>query len=308
MPALLVAAVVGLAVLRATVGRSVAGLLVAGLLGVRGTRLLVAAVAGILLPTRGRSTVVVIGWWGRVPASGRGPVLRRPAVSGRRLPVALVIPRGAVAGRGPLLVTLAVTLVGVALPGRVALVVRRCIALLRGCVALLRGCVALLRGVGRPLRFGCCGARILLGPPVLIVVVLVAGTSLALAAAVLVVGHRWHSWFCGVRMVRFCCGGWGGVGVDDGSGAVLAGVQAPGLLEAEDHFTIGLPLLLLNISRQVLGERFRGQFAVSAYLLKIGHTEGNDIVVGSQEHPAGQSLHPVESLPTQQGLDLLRND
>ena len=147
---LLVAAVVGLTVIRPAVTAAVAGLLVALVRVGRPGRLIAAAVA-------------------------------RGAVAGCRrallvaLAPALVVARGAVAGRRrALLVALAPALV---VTGRVPLFGR------------IRGTRGLLS----------CGTRVVLRTAVLIVVVLVAGPSGSAVARV--VGHRWHSWFCGVRLV-----------------------------------------------------------------------------------------------------------
>ena len=292
----------------------VSGLLgVAGLLGIRGPR---------------RTAVVVVRGRRRVAPSRWRTVLRGAAVTGRRRSVALLVSGGTVSGgavsggavsggavaggavaggavtggAGTLLVALigVTALLWIAVAGRVAL--------------LVGGGIALLGLVRRPLRFRCDTPRILLGLPVLIAVVLVAGASLALATAVLVVGHRWHSSFCGVRMVRYCWGGWAtgwaeaGVGVDDGSGTVLAGVQALGLLEAEHHLTIGLPSLFMNISRQVPREGVCRQFPVGIDVSEIGQAEGNDVVIGDQEPLTGQDLHSVVGFSAQHRFHFLRND
>ena len=265
--ALLVAAVVRLAVLGPAVRGAVSGLPVTGLVGVSGTRF--------------EATVIGCGW----PVAGRRAVGRLTAVPGRRRgrPITLVVSGGAVAGRSragivSLAVSLGVALFGVAPLLRVALAGRVTLLVIRR--------VALVGRIRRARWLGCRGPRILLRPAVLIVVVLVAGTSLALAAAVLVVGHRWHSWFCGVRMGCFCCSGrvirlaGVGVGVDDGSGAELAGVQTLGFLESQDYFTVGLPSLLLNISPKMPGERFCGEFAVCADLPEVGRADRDDVIIG----------------------------
>ena len=77
------------------------------------------------------------------------------------------------------------------------------------------------------LAAGILAAFAVFGAPVTVVVVLV-GPPLSLAAAVTrVVGHRLYSWFCGVRAVSLCWGGFagGGVGVDRTTSAKLSGVQ-----------------------------------------------------------------------------------
>ena len=84
-----------------------------------------------------------------------------------------------------------------------------------------------------------------------------------------------------------------GIGVDDGSGAELAGVQTLGSLESQDYFTVGLPSLLLNISPKMPGERFCGEFVVGAYLQEVGRADGDDVIVGRQEPPAGQCPYAV---------------
>ena len=83
-------------------------------------------------------------------------------------------------------------------------------------------------------------------------------------------------------------------------------MQTLGLLESQDHVTVGLPSLLLNISPKVLGERFCGEFAVGADLSEVGLADGNDVIIRCQEPVTGQGLHAVGCLPAQQGLDLLR--
>ena len=255
----------------------------------------VAAVSGFLVSARGLAAVVVVRGRGCV---ARGwAVLRLTARCGavalRGRSVALVVARPVAGGRS-LLVPVSLfgvaALFGVALPGRVARFRR------------VRG-PRLLRGA----RTG-----ILRVPAVLLLVVFVAGA--ALAAVARAVSHRWHSWFCGVRMGRFCWAGYRsrragvGVGVDDRSGAVLTGMQGLGLLEPDDHRAVGLPPLFVEVLRQVPGESGGGEFCVSAHLLIIGRGERNDVVVGGQEPLVAQSTDTVGGRLPQQRLDLRRHD
>ena len=101
--------------------------------------------------------------------------------------------------------------------------------------------------------------------------------------------------------------GGGYVGVDDRAGAVLAGVQALRPVETDDHLTIRLPPLLLKVFLQVLGEGLGGEIAICAQLLEVGHTEGNDVLVRNQGPSARERLNAVGGLPSQQGLQFLRD-
>ena len=145
---------------------------------------------------------------------------------------------------------------------------------------------------------GDTGARLILGAAVLVVEELVAGTPWA-AAVGRVIGHRWCSWFCVVRMDRFCLGGRAKrragvrIGVDDGTRTILAGVQTLGLLKPDNDRTIRLPLLILNVSRQMPGERIRGEFAIGVELLVVAFTQGDDVVIRCQVPIAGQALQPI---------------
>ena len=85
-------------------------------------------------------------------------------------------------------------------------------------------------------------------------------------------------------------------------------MQVRRLLEPNDHITIRLPPLFMDVTLQVPGECGRGQVPVSAHLLVVGHTEGNDVLVRRQNPAAGQFPHPAVGFPVQHGLDLLRHD
>jgi hypothetical protein len=73
-----------------------------------------------------------------------------------------------------------------------------------------------------------------------------------------------------------------GIRVDDGSGAVLAGVQAVGLLEPNHHLTVGLPVLLADVSGQVFGEGLGGEIPVGTDFPEVGLTKGDDVLIGSE--------------------------
>ena len=80
------------------------------------------------------------------------------------------------------------------------------------------------------------------------------------------------------------------------------------MLESDDHITIRLPPLIMDKSPQMLGEGGRGQVCVGAYLLVVGPTEGNYVVVRCQNLAAADSAGTGFGLAPQHGLDLLRND
>ena len=184
--------------------------------------------------------------------------------------------------------------------------------------ALLRIARALAWFAGRrvpPLVGRILPPRVLAGgwflrAPVTVVVILV-GPPLSLASAVIrIVGHRLYSWFCGVRAVSLCWGGFasGGVWVDRTTCAKLSGVQVRRLLESNDHITIRLPPLLMDVTLQVPGKGGRSQVRVGAHLLVVGHAEGNEVLVGRQKSAARQLPHTGLGFPVQHGLDLLRHN
>jgi hypothetical protein len=88
------------------------------------------------------------------------------------------------------------------------------------------------------------------------------------------------------------------IGVDSTAGAELAGVQVRQLLESDDHITIRLPPLFIDIVSQVPRERARREVRIGAHLLKVVHTEGNDVFVGRQKAISPQRLHTVFGFPT----------
>lgn len=96
--------------------------------------------------------------------------------------------------------------------------------------------------------------------------------------------------------------------VDSTTGAVLAGAQARRLLEPNDHLTIRLPPLFVDVVSQVPRESARREIRIGADLLEVVHTEGNDVFVGGQKAISVQLLDAVAGLAAQQGLDLLRDD
>jgi hypothetical protein len=98
------------------------------------------------------------------------------------------------------------------------------------------------------------------------------------------------------------------IGVDSTTGAVLAGTQVRRLLEPDDHLTIRLPPLFMDVVGQVPSERARGEIGVGAHLLEVVPTEGNDVFVGGQKAISVQPLDAVARFAAQHGLDLLRND
>src|SRR5579875_428033 len=98
------------------------------------------------------------------------------------------------------------------------------------------------------------------------------------------------------------------VGVDNAAGAELAGVQARGLLEPDNHITICLPPLFPDISRQLFSKSLRRNCRIGAELLVVVGTESNDVFVGRQQAIALKRPYPVGSLAAQHGVDLFRDD
>ena len=86
------------------------------------------------------------------------------------------------------------------------------------------------------------------------------------------------------------------IGIDSTAGAVLAGMQARRLLEPDDHITIRLPPLFIDIVGHVPRESARRGSRVGAYLREVVHTEGNDVFVG------GQKTIPLERADTVLGF------
>ena len=162
---------------------------------------------------------------------------------------------------------------------------------------------------------GIRAARIVLRPAVAVVVVVIAGAPLPLTSAIArIVSHRWYSWFCGERLIRLWPDGIANrragldVGVDSTAGAELPGMQVRRLLEPDDHITIRLPPLFMDIVSQVASESARREVRVGFHLLKVVHTEGNDVFVGRQKAISLQRPDAVGGFAAQQGFDFLRND
>jgi hypothetical protein len=111
-------------------------------------------------------------------------------------------------------------------------------------------------------------------------------------------------------VVSVCWGGFAGgrVGVDRTTSAELSSVQIRCLFELDDHITIRLPPLLTDVSLQMLGESGRGQVWISAYLLMVGHTEGNYVFIRGQNAATAEGADSGLRFAAQQGLDLLRDD
>ncbi len=181
----------------------------------------------------------------------------------------------------------------------------------------------LRRRVVAALLLGSRCALLVLRATVRIVVVLVAGTALALAAAVAgVVSHRGYSCFCGVRMVRFCWCGCGsrragvgigdrvtsGVRVDQRTGAVLTGEQGFGLLESDDDLAVGLPPLLVNVPGQVPGESPCGELGIGVQPVEVGGAESDDVFIRCEQPAARQRADAVGSFPAQQRFQLGGHD
>jgi hypothetical protein len=106
---------------------------------------------------------------------------------------------------------------------------------------------------------------------------------------------------------------WGGcaggrIWVDRAACAELAGVQGRGFREPDDHITIRLPSLLMDVVLQMLGESGRGQVRIGAHLLVVGHTERNYVGVRCQNPAAAHGPRAGVRLTSQQGFDLLGND
>src|ERR1700745_2780169 len=89
------------------------------------------------------------------------------------------------------------------------------------------------------------------------------------------------------------------VGVDSTARAVLTGMQARRLLEPDDHITIRLPPLFIDIVGQVPRESGRLAIRVGAHLLKVVHTEGNDVFVGGQKAISLPRAYPIVGFPAQ---------
>ncbi len=155
-------------------------------------------------------------------------------------------------------------------------------------------------------------ALLVLRATVRIVVVLIAGTALALAAAVAGgVSHRGYSCFCGVRMVRFCwccCGSRrAGVGIGDSvtsdvrvdqrTGAVLTGEQGFGLLKSDDDLAVGLPPLVVNVPGQVPGESPCGELGIGVQPVQVRRTECDDVFIRCKQPTAGQGADAVGGFP-----------
>src|SRR5947209_10633475 len=95
--------------------------------------------------------------------------------------------------------------------------------------------------------------------------------------------------------------GWAGldIRIDSTAGAVLTGMQARRPLEPDDHITIRLPPLFMDIVGQVPRESARREIRVSAHLLKVVHTEGNDVFVGGQKPVSRKRADTVVGFPAQ---------
>src|ERR1700761_5288507 len=98
------------------------------------------------------------------------------------------------------------------------------------------------------------------------------------------------------------------IGVDSTTGAVLAGVQVRRLLEPDDHLTIRLPPLFIDVVGQVPAESARREIRVGADRLEVVPTEGNDVFVGGQKAVSLQLAETALRFAAQQGLNLLRDE
>jgi len=87
------------------------------------------------------------------------------------------------------------------------------------------------------------------------------------------------------------------VGVDSTAGADLAGMKVRRLLEPDHHLTIRLPPLLIDIVSQVPSETARHEIGISAHILKIVPTEGNDVLVRGQKAISPKRLDAVARFP-----------
>lgn len=148
-----------------------------------------------------------------------------------------------------------------------------------------------------------------------VVVVLVAGPPLPLIPAVArIVSHCYYSSFCAERVTRL----WPerivdrrsglGIGIDSTACAELASVQARCLLEPDNHLTIRLPPLFIDIVGQVPLESARREARIGPHFLEVVHTEGNDVLVGHQKAIPRERPDAAVGLAAQQGFHLLRND
>jgi len=99
-----------------------------------------------------------------------------------------------------------------------------------------------------------------------------------------------------------------GVGVNGAASAELPGVQVGRLLEADNHITICLPSLFIDVSRQVFSKSLRCDIRVGAERLVVVRTESNDVFVGRQKPIALKRPYPVSRLSAQHRFDLFRDD
>ena len=85
-------------------------------------------------------------------------------------------------------------------------------------------------------------------------------------------------------------------------------MQVRRLLEPDDHITISLPPLFIDIVIQVPRESAQRGIRIGAQLLKVVHTEGNDVFVGCQKAVSLELPDAISRLAAQQGFNLLRDD
>ena len=98
------------------------------------------------------------------------------------------------------------------------------------------------------------------------------------------------------------------IGVDSTAGAELAGMQVRQLLEPNDDITIRFPPLFMDVVGQVSSESARREIRIGAHLLKVVHTEGNDVFVGCQKAISAKWPDAVVGFTAQQSLNLLRDN
>jgi len=98
------------------------------------------------------------------------------------------------------------------------------------------------------------------------------------------------------------------IGVDGTVDSVLADMQFRRPLETDDHLTIRLPPLFVDVVGQATREIICPAIRVGAQVVDVVGSEGNDELVGGQKAFTGQRSDAGFGFSAQQGVDLLRHD
>jgi hypothetical protein len=104
------------------------------------------------------------------------------------------------------------------------------------------------------------------------------------------------------------CWGGRGVWVDRSAGAELTSVQLRRLLESDNHITIRLPSLVVDVPHQMLGESIRRQIGVGHRLREVGLAERDQVFIRGELMAPVEGLHSVGGFAPQGAFYLLRND